>query len=119
MCLATTGCDGPRNKHSLWGSAKCSIHEGIGSRQQHSRVTATWGLDVITVATTFSQKQLPDRTQSCKHSPGLEGLIFRRLEFHLKQRNLETKTAEGTKKHSQCPKCYSFSMWGHSGSTKS
>lgn len=81
---------------------------------------ATWGLDIITVATTFSQKQLPARTQSCKHRPEIEGLIFRRLEFHLNQRNLETKTAKCTNEHSQYPKHYSFSMWGHGvGSTKS
>lgn len=105
--------------NSVWFTAKCSSHEDVGSKQQHSRVMATWGLDIITVATTFSQKQLPARTQKCKHSPELEGLIFRRLEFHLNQRNLETKTAEGTNKHSQCPEHYSFSRWSHSfGSTK-
>lgn len=96
MCVATTVCHEPRNKHSTWFTAKCSIHEDIGSKQQHSRVMATWGLDIITVATTFSQKQLPAGTQNCQHSPELDGLVFRRLEFHLNQRDLETKTAEGT-----------------------
>lgn len=52
---------------------------------------ATWGLDIITVATTFSHKQLAAGTQNCQHSPELDGLVFRRLEFHLNQRDLETK----------------------------
>ena len=96
MCVATTVCHEPRNKHRAWFAAKCSIYEDVGSKQQHSSVMATWGLDIITVAATFSHKQLAAGTQNCQHSPELDGLVFRRLEFHLNQRDLETKTAEGT-----------------------